>query len=322
MKAAVVYQPGGPEALVVEEREKPELKEGWSLVEILGFGLNHSEIFTRQGLSPSVTFPRILGIECVGQIAETTSDDFQIGQTVISIMGEMGRDFDGSYAEYTLLPNSQIYPVESQLPLEQLVALPETYYTAYGALKNLQIKAGDTTLIRGAASGVGIAMLRLIKAKFPNNQVYGSSRSLLKEKELLQKGFDGIIVDQQNTLQTSRSFDKILELIGPASIKDSFSHINEHGIVCSNGQLGGKWYLEEFDPIMELKNNSYLTSFYSGIVSQKGIQELLDYVSQYHVDVRPEKIFSLEQIAEAHSYLESRSGLGKVIVLNQIVKDS
>ncbi|MEX2784137.1 zinc-binding alcohol dehydrogenase family protein [Streptococcus sp. H49] len=316
MKAAVVYQAGGPEVLVLEERKKPELKEGWSLIKVLGFGLNHSEIFTRQGLSPSVTFPRILGIECVGQIAETTSDDFQIGQTIVSIMGEMGRDFDGSYAEYTLLPNSQIYPVESQLPLEELVALPETYYTAYGALKNLQIKAGDITLIRGAASGVGIAMLRLIKAKFPNNQVYGSSRSLLKEKELLQKGFDGIIVDQQNTLQTSRSFDKILELIGPASIKDSFSHINEHGIVCSNGQLGGKWYLEEFDPIMELKNDSYLTSFYSGNVSQKRIQELLDYVSQYHVDVRPEKIFSLEQIAEAHSYLESRSGLGKVIVLN------
>ena len=316
MKAAVVYQAGGPQVLTVEERSKPQLKEGWSLIKVLGFGLNHSEIFTRQGLSPSVSFPRILGIECVGEIVESTAPQFQVGQRIISIMGEMGRDFDGSYAEYTLLPNNQIYPIESRLPLEQLVALPETYYTAYGAFKNLQIQAGDVTLVRGAASGVGIAMLRLIKARFPQNHVYGSSRSLSKVPELLEKGFDGVILDQQNRLQTDKMFDKILELVGPASVKNSFDHIKEHGIVCSNGQLGGKWYLEEFDPIMELKNNSYLTSFYSGNVSQKKIQELLDYVSDYHVDTRPEKIFSLEQIAEAHSYLESSSGLGKVIVLN------
>ena len=63
MKAIVIYEPGGPEKLLLEERPIPKLREGWTLVKVRGFGINHSEIFTRQGLSPSVSFPRILGID-------------------------------------------------------------------------------------------------------------------------------------------------------------------------------------------------------------------------------------------------------------------
>lgn len=81
-----------------------------TLVKAKGFGINHSEIFTRKGLSPTVQFSRILGIECVGQVVEMTRGDLQIGQKIVSIMGEMGRAFDGSYAEYALLPNERIYP--------------------------------------------------------------------------------------------------------------------------------------------------------------------------------------------------------------------
>ena len=112
MKAVVVYEPGGPEALVYTDVLRPMVKDGWSLVRVRGFGINHSEIFTRQGLSLSVTFPRILGIECVGTVEETTDAvRLPVGQRVVSLMGEMGGAFDGSYAEYILLPNAQIYPV-------------------------------------------------------------------------------------------------------------------------------------------------------------------------------------------------------------------
>ena len=96
MKAIVIYEPGGPEKLLFQEVPTPKVKPGWSLVQVKGFGINHSEIFTRKGLSPSVTFPRILGIECVGVIAGTTDPKrLPVGQKVISIMGEMGRAFDG-----------------------------------------------------------------------------------------------------------------------------------------------------------------------------------------------------------------------------------
>lgn len=67
MKAVKIYQAGGPEQLIYQDVPTPDIKEGWSLVKIKGFGINHSEIFTREGKSPSVQFPRILGIELCGR---------------------------------------------------------------------------------------------------------------------------------------------------------------------------------------------------------------------------------------------------------------
>ena len=126
LKAIVIYEAGGPEKLLYEEVPTPKVKEGWSLVRVQGFGINHSEIFTRKGQSPTVKFPRILGIECAGVIEETTDEKrLPVGTQVISIMGEMGRDFDGGYAEYALLPNQQIHPVHTDLPIEEWAALPE-----------------------------------------------------------------------------------------------------------------------------------------------------------------------------------------------------
>ena len=71
MKAIVVSKAGTSKVLEYKEVDIPKLKDGWSLVKVKGFGINRSEIFTRKGFSPSVKFPRILGIECVGEIAES-----------------------------------------------------------------------------------------------------------------------------------------------------------------------------------------------------------------------------------------------------------
>ena len=231
-------------------------------------------------------------------------------------MGEMGRAFDGSYAEYTLLPNAQVYPITTSLSWDDLAAVPETYYTAFGSMQNLQIKPTDTVLVRAAASGVGIAFLRLVKAQYPALRVVGSIRGDNAEKTatLLRLGYDAIITDTDNTLATEERFDKILELVGPASIKDSFAHIKEYGIICATGLLGGKWYLEDFDPTRDLLHNAYLTTFYSGSVNAEKISALFAYIEQYRVPVTPEKVFALEDIVAAHQYVESSAGYGKVVV--------
>lgn len=314
MTAILVKKAGGTEVLEVTQLPKPQIKEGWTLIKVQGFGINHSEIFTRQGLSPSVTFPRVLGIECVGLVEETSRTDLALGQQVVSLMGEMGRDFDGGYAEYVLVPNQQVYPVTTQLDLDSLIALPETYYTAFGAYLNLKIEASDRVLIRAATSGVGIAFAKLLKGQFPETYLAGSSRTLRKERQLKQAGFDQVIVDDKGILQTDETFTKILDLVGPRDIKDSLVHLAEGGIICSCGQLGGQWTLQDFDPIMELRRNVYLTTFYSGNVSGQKVQDLIDFVERYQIDVRPEKVFSLAQIQEAHGYLESQQSFGKVIV--------
>ena len=316
MKAIVIHEAGGPEKLILEDRPMPQVRPGWSLVRVKGFGINHSEIFTRKGLSPSVSFPRIPGIECVG-IVECSTDPGNLpeGARVVSIMGEMGRAFDGGYAEYVLLPNAQIYPVSTSLSWENLAAVPETYYTAYGAFRNLKIFDKASVLVRGASSGVGIAFLKLLKGRYPDAFAAGSSRDSGKTGELLRQGYDRILTDTDGKLAAADKYDRILELIGPKTIKDSLLHLREDGIICSAGQLGGQWFLDEFDPIMELQANVYLTTFYSGNVSVEKMNEMFSFIDKYHIDVKPEKVFSLEQVQEAHRWLEESHGYGKCVVL-------
>jgi len=315
MKAIVVKKAGGPKVLKYKEVPTPKVKDGWSLIKIKGFGINHSEIFTREGKSPSVKFPRILGIECVGVVAQSTSSKLAEGQKVISIMGEMGRDFNGSYAEYVLLPNEQIYPITTDLNWADLAAVPETFYTAYGSIKTLKLKAEDKVLIRSGASGVGIAALRLIKSKYPEIKVTGSVRSMKKERVLLNAGYDAVVKDKNGKLKTKDKFDKVLELVGPATLKDTFNHVAAGGIVCNTGELGGKWYMDGFDPIADIHNGAYLTSLSSGEVNSAKLNEMLDYIKDYHVEVAPTKVFKLKEVQQAHEYLESDHNLGKVVVV-------
>jgi NADPH:quinone reductase and related Zn-dependent oxidoreductases len=238
MKAVIVRQPGGPEVLEYTEVPTPKVKPGWTLVKVHGFGINHSEIFTREGESPSVKFPRILGIEAVGTVAETSAPEkFQVGQKVVSLMGEMGRDFDGGYAEYVLLPNQQVYPVTTNLNWDDLAAVPETYYTAFGIVRSLQIKNNDRILIRAATSGVGLASLKLIKAMNRHNQLVGTTRSAKKVALLQSLGFDQVIVtpDPINLPANTGTFDKIIDLIGGLAIRDSLLRLNEFGISNTTG---------------------------------------------------------------------------------------
>jgi len=316
MKAVVIFEPGGPEKLVFTDWPTPALKPGWSLVRVRGFGVNHSEIFTRQGLSPGVVFPRVPGIECVGEIAGTGDPGrLPVGQKVISIMGEMGRAFDGGYAEYALLPDTQLYPVSTELAWPLLAALPETYYTAFGSMNNLRIGESDSVLVRGGTSGVGVAFLRLIKARLPGVRVSGTTRRADKADRLLKAGYDEAILETDGRLQTDRRWSRVLELIGPATLKDTFAHTAEGGVVCSTGQLGHQWTIEGLDPITELPANGYLTSFYSGHVDAARLQAMLDYVAEYRVNAAPERIFPLDRVPEAHAWLESGTSFGKAVVL-------
>ncbi|SET18190.1 NADPH:quinone reductase [Olsenella sp. KH3B4] len=316
MRAIAVHEAGGPEVLRLEHRPVPALKPGWSLVHVRARGLNHSEVFTRQGLSPSVRFPRILGIECVGEVAATTdAARLPEGQKVVSIMGEMGRAFDGSYADYALLPNQQLYPIESDLPWEVLAAIPETYYTAYGSLLNLHLEAGQTVLVRGATSGVGMAFAKLARSMAPGLRLVGATRSEARADLLLKGGYDDTALDLDGKLQVEgRPCQRVLELVGPATLKDTCSHVSEGGIVCSTGQLVGVWYMEDFDPIVDLPPNGFLTSFYSGNVDEGKLAGLIEYVEQRGVDMRPTRVFSLDRMADAHRFLESSEGFGKIVV--------
>jgi NADPH:quinone reductase-like Zn-dependent oxidoreductase len=162
MKAIRVHRPGPPEVLEIEERPVPTARPGWVRIRVRAFGLNRSELFTRQGHSPGVVFPRVLGIECAGTVDEAGGTDLQPGQTVAALMGEMGRAYDGGYAEYTLVPRERVLPLRTSLAWEVLAALPETWLTAWGSVvEAMAMASGQTLLVRGGTSSVGMAAASL-----------------------------------------------------------------------------------------------------------------------------------------------------------------
>lgn len=136
-------------------------------------------------------------------------------------------------------------------------------------------------------------------------------------QQLLDAGFDEVIVDSDNVLQTEERYDRVLDLIGPAALRDTFAHTAPEGIICVTGLLGGKWTLDDFDPLEDMPADAYLTAFHSGNANEAKLQEMLDFVKTYSVDVRPEKVFQLSEMRKAHEYLGSSRSFGKVVVMSE-----
>jgi len=194
MRAVVLDAPGPPEALRIQELPTPAPELGWVLIEVKAFGLNRSELHTRLGLAEGVTFPRVPGIEATGVVVEAPGGEFAAGQQVVAMMGGMGRQFDGGYAEYTCVPAANVIPFRSELAWSTLGAVPEMLQTAYGSLDvGLDLQAGQTLLIRGGTSSVG--MVAAVLAKSRGATVLSTTRRADRLDALRAVGVDHPLVD-------------------------------------------------------------------------------------------------------------------------------
>jgi NADPH:quinone reductase-like Zn-dependent oxidoreductase len=324
MRAAVCVKAGGPEVLRIRELPVPPVREGWSLVRVKGTGLNRSELRTRQGHSPSVRFPRVLGIECVGIVAASTDPLLPEGTTVAAVMGEMGREFDGGYAEYALLPNSLLMPVTTTLPWDILAALPETYLTAQGALDALGVTAGRL-LIRGGTSSVGLAAASIASG-------YGVSTAATTRRPdrtgaLTAAGADYALVDDGESLAASvheiwpEGPDYVLDLVGASTAADSLRLVRRGGTVCVSGSLSG-WLIPDFEPIAMIPSGTRLTAFHSDTLKgSAGTTVLQRIIHQVEAGVyRPniDRVLALDDVVAAHRYMENSQASGKVVMLPSV----
>ncbi len=254
MKAAVLARPGPPDAIKIEYRPVPIPQQGEVLIRVRAFGLNRSELFTRQGLSPktAVTLPRVLGIEAVGTVEYAPNSEFRKGQTVATAMGGMGRLFDGGYAEYTCVPANQVQLINTDLTWDVLGALPEMLQTAWGSLFiSLNLKNDETLLVRGGTTSVGLAAAAI--AKSIGARVLATTRSEAKLKLVRDNGADVALVDDGNIANALSQYapdgvDKVLELVGTTTISDSLRCVKQGGAVCMTGMVGNKWTIESFSP--------------------------------------------------------------------------
>ena len=312
MKAVLIDKITPAESVTLSEVEIPSVKPGWVLVKVKGFGMNHSEQLLRLSEieQPYIQKPVIPGIECVGEIADASDTNYKVGQKVIALMGGMGRSFNGSYAEYALLPAHHVFSVESDLDWASLAAVPETYFTAWGSLfECLRLNKSDVLLIRGATCALGYAAIQIAKAL--GCKVIATTHRAQKLPLLSEA--DEAVLDDGNLSVFVRA-TKALDLIGPKYLTDTLRCMYKGGIVCQTGILGGVYTLNGFDPIKDIPNGVYLTGFFSNYPTQAIIDEIFAFLGEHKLTPPVGAKFGFGSIREACAALDGGKVNGKIVV--------
>jgi NADPH2:quinone reductase len=321
MRAVVLDAPGPPEALKIRELPIPEPTPGWVLIQVKAFGLNRSELHTRLGLARGVTFPRVLGIEAAGTVVSAPGGELEPGRQVAAMMGGMGRTFDGGYAEYTCVPAGQVIPFDSDLDWATLGAVPEMLQTAHGSLTvGLDAQPGQTLLIRGGTSSVGMAAAILAKQR--GLTVVSTTRSPERVGALEAIGVDHPIVDRGEVAPAVRKLvpggvDGAIELVGTPTLPDTLRATRVHGVVCFTGMLSNQWTVRDFYPIDYLPHGVRLTGYGgdAGDLPAEVLQSFLDDVAAGRVKVPIHRTYTIDEIAGAHADMEAGRATGKLVVL-------
>ena len=322
MRAVVLEAPGPPEALQIRDVPVPVPERGEVLIKVEAFGLNRSELHTRLGLAQGVTFPRVLGIEATGTVAECPGGEFQPGQQVVTMMGGMGRTFDGGYAEFTCVPAGQVVPFTSALDWATLGAVPEMLQTAYGSLTvGLDAQAGQSILIRGGSSSVGMAAAVL--AKRIGLTVLSTTRTAGKAGTLRNLGVDHVLIDDGQIADQVRDIvpggvDTALELVGTPTLPDTLAATRVHGVVCFTGMLSNEWIVPDFYPIDYIPRGVRLTAYSGGASDLPAtvLQDFLDAVAAGSAQIPVHRVYRLDEIRLAHAEMEAGTATGKLVVRN------
>jgi len=323
MQAIQLKQPCEPDEMVPVDVAKPQLKPGYILIQVKAFGVNESEVTSRKGGSDGdFSFPRILGIEAAGVVTEVNADSpYQPGQQVMTMMGGMGRAIDGGYAEYVLVKEANVIPFISELPWSTLGALPEMLQTAYGSLATgLQLKQGDTLLVRGGTSTVGL--MAVVLGKRLGATVIATTRQAQNLATLTQYGADVALQDDASypaelAKAAPNGVDKVLELVGlTALFQQDLKAIKQGGKACFTGSLAAEWSVDNFTPFM-IPTGVYLTS-YAGEATDLPADVVADVLKGIEAGSFQAPIgheyHGLASVGQAHQDLEAGKYNGKLVV--------
>jgi len=322
MRAILRKKFGDPNVLEIREIPEPEPKAGHVVIEVRAFGLNHAELHMRKGEWAEIA--DVSGIECVGIVKSCPGGEFAVGTRVAALMGGLGRTINGSYAEYTCAPVSNVAAIESNLSWAELAAIPETYATAWTCLfRNLEIVSGQTLVIRGATSSFGQAALNMAvnagakviatsrnTERFPMLETLGAIRGEVEVPNLSEK------------LAEAGTVDAVLDLVGNSTILDSLYMLRRGGRACLAGWLGGLAPIADFNPLAQMPSGVHLTFFASFVFGKPGfplsdvpLQAIAADVEAGRYSAKPARVFRFEEIQEAHRVMEANETPGKMVVV-------
>jgi NADPH:quinone reductase-like Zn-dependent oxidoreductase len=322
MRAIILKGFGGLDSLVYTDIPKPLPKDGEVVIKVKGFGINHAELHMRRGEWAEAA--EVSGIECVGIVDSCPGGEFPIGAKVAALMGGLGRTINGSYAEYTRVRAANVALIESDLPWSDLAALPETYAVAWTCLfRNLNLTAGQTLVLRGATSSLGQAALKIAVAA--DARVIATARSRERFSMLEELGASRVEVERRDLaahLAESKQIDAVLDLVGNSTILDSLDMLRRGGTACLAGWLGGLDPIGDFNPLLRMAsgvNWNFFGSFVFGApgfpLSDVPLQDIARQVAEGKLDAKPSRVFSFDQIREAHRVMEAGEAGGKMVVV-------
>lgn len=343
MKAVRIHRNGGPEVLVLEEVPEPTCGPGQVKVRVRACAMNHLDLWVRRG-RPDLTLsrPLVLGSDVAGEVAECGPgvEGLRAGDEVVVYPGmycdrcaacaagdqplcpgfhALGArpGSDGGYAEYVVVPARNVLPKPRGLSFVEAAAVPLAAVTAWRMLvTRARVRPLETVLVTGASGGVGTYAVQI--ARLWGARVIALAGTAEKARRLREElGADEAVVYRDQPwrervleLTGGRGVDVVLESVGRATWADSLAAAARGGRVVTIGQTTGP-SAETHIPTIYLKQLAIHGVFMGSLAE---LMELLRHVERGAVRPVVDRVFPLEQAADAHRYLESGQVFGKVVL--------
>ncbi|NDD63671.1 MAG: quinone oxidoreductase [Acidobacteria bacterium] len=321
MKAIVVHEPGGPEALIYEDHIRPTPKAGEVLVRLSAIGLNYIDVYHRTGLYP-LAQPFIPGMEGAGVVEETGPEVTEVhpGDRVAWAMQV------GAYAEFAIVPAWKLVKIPEGIDERDAAALMLQGMTAHYLTTSVhQLQAGETVLIHAAAGGAGLLLVQL--ARRAGARVIGTVSTAAKAELARAAGADEVILytesdfePETRRLTDGRGVQVVYDSVGRDTFAKSLNCLAPRGMLALYGQSSGP--VEPFDPALLARNGSlFLTrpslAHYAADAAELSWRagELFALVARGELRLRIDRTFPLAAAAEAHRQLEGRLTTGKVLLI-------